>query len=781
MIFTSVPGGDYMRSWHGRLFARSAGVLAIAAFALFVTARLSRLDPIDARMPAAGAVFLDASGDVIHRDIRDGFVVPVAASEIADVAVNATVAAEDQRFHWHPGIDPLAMLRALAPWNTERSGASTITQQLARRLYLQDDRSRWTRKVREIWIALQIEARYSKQQVVTAYLNNVYYGRGAYGIEAAARTYFGTGARDLDLAQAAMLAGLPQAPGANDPLEHPAAAAARQQYVLERMVATGRVDRDVADAAAAETLAYQTSMPAPRAPHFAQYVRDELRRVRPDLADRTGLRVETTLEAALQADAERIVQGHLEILTARHAGDAAVVVINPHSGGVAAMVGSPNYWRPEWGAVNLALRPRQPGSALKPFVYAAALEHGYTAASPVLDVPTSFSTGAGLYAPLDNDQMFRGPVSIRIALASSLNIPAVRMLSEIGPAAFLDMAHRVNLTALQANDNDPGLGLALGTSEVTLLDLAAAYQVFADAGRWHEPHAIVRVLDERGHVLYQRPAALPRQALSPELAFIISDILSDPEARETGFGGRVPEFETSMYSGVKTGSTTGGRDVWAVGFTASRVVGTWVGNADGTSMVGVSSVTGAGPIWRAVMESAMRGAPDARPTPPPGVDAQTVCGGTGLMPGAHCPRPTIEYFVRGTSPTTVEDRYVAATIAGRVAQDVPREARSWASSAGIESAPSARPGSVDILDPPSGIVFYLAPELPQQRLLLRAAVPPDATEVRFYLNSTLVGVTDGEHPEVVIELAVGPQTVEVVVSSPRGTVRGSSVFRVVMP
>lgn len=770
-----------MRLWHALSLPRAVAALVLAAVALGATARFSRLDPIDTRMPAPGTVLLDASGGVIHRDIREGFVVPVAANAIADVAFDATIAAEDQRFYWHPGVDPLAILRAAAPWHRAPSGASTVTQQLARRLYLQDDQSRWRRKVREVWVALQIEARYSKRQILTAYLNNVYYGRGSYGIEAAARTYFGVSARDLDLAQAAMLVALPQAPGANDPVTHPAAAAARQRYVLDRMVATGRIMRGVADSAAAEQLVYQTSMPASRAPHFAQYVRDELRRVRPELADRAGLRVETTLEAPLQADAERIVQGHLDTLAARHTGDAAVVVVNPQSGGLAAMVGSPDYWRPEWGAVNLAQRPRQPGSALKPFIYAAALERGYTAASPVLDVPTSFSTRNGLYAPLDNDLMFRGPVSIRLALASSLNIPAVRMLSEIGTPAFIDVAQRVNLTSLQAADRDPGLGLALGTLEVTLLDLTAAYQVFADAGRWHEPHSVLRVLDEHGHVLYERPPDVPRQAVSPEIAFIISDILSDPEAREAGFGGRVPEFETSMFSGVKTGSTTGGRDVWAVGFTASRVVGTWVGNADGTSMVGVSSVSGAGPIWHAVMESAMRGMPDARPAPPPGVEIHTVCGGTGLLPGTYCPRPTIEYFVRGTSPAAPEERYVAGTISGRVAQDVPREARSWAGGAGVENAQPAGLGFVDILEPANGIVLYLAPELPRQRLLLRAVVPPDASEVRFYLDSMLVGTTDPARPEVVIDLTVGQHTAEVVAWSSRGVVKNSSTFRVVAP
>jgi penicillin-binding protein 1C len=761
-------------------WSRVALALAASGGAILLAVVFAPLDPIDARMPTAGNEIVDASGSVLHRDIRDGLTLPVPADGIPRVVADATVAAEDQRFHWHPGVDPLAILRAAVNWRDAPSGASTIPQQLAHRLYLQDEGSRWVRKVREAWIALQLGARYSKEELLTAYLNNVYYGRGAYGIEAAARTYYGVPARDLDLAQASMLAGLPQAPGANDPIEHPEAARSRQRYVLDRMVSTGRLTSDAADAAARQALNYQEALPEPRAPHFAQYVRDELVRVRPDLADARGLRIETTLEGGVQADAERIVRGHLATMAARQAGDAAVVVIDPHSGGVIAMVGSPDYWRPEWGAVNLALRPRQPGSALKPFVYTAALEQGYTAASPLLDVPTTFTTSAGLYEPLDNDLMFRGPVAMRLALASSLNIPAVRMLAQVGTPAFLDIAQRVNLRSLPASHESAGLGLALGTAEVALLDLTAAYQVFADGGRWREPHAIARVVDARGRVLYERPASAPRQAISPEHAFIISDILSDAEARHVGFGGYVPEFETSMYSGVKTGSTTGGRDVWAVGFSTSRVVGTWVGNADGTSMIGVSSVSGAAPIWQAVMEASMRGLPDARPLPPPGVEAHTVCGGTGLLPGTYCPHPTTEYFVRGTAPETTETRYVGSSVPGVLLQDLPAEARGWAAAVGI-AAPARSAPAVAIVEPPDGVVMYVAPELTRQQILLRAVVPWGASSVEFRLNGRLVGTADARTPEVVIDLTLGQHDLEVVAQSPAGPVTARSTFRVATP
>lgn len=761
---------------------RAAMVVAVAAAATMGALVLAPLDPIDQHMPPVGSVITDASGQVIARDTKHGLVLPLAAEAMPARVIDATIAAEDQRFYWHPGVDPIAIVRAAVTRWSAPSGASTITQQLARRLYLEDDDSRWLRKAREAWIAMQLDARYSKRDLLAAYLNNVYYGRGAYGIEAAARTYFGVAARDLDVAQAAMLAGLPQSPAAYDPVEHLDAARARQVYVLGRMTATSRITREQAEDAAHASLTFQTVLPEPVAPHFAQYVRDELQRVRPDLADRRALRIETTLDGALQADAERIVRSHLDTLAARHAEDAAVVSIDPRTGGVVAMVGSPDYWRPDWGAVNLALRPRQPGSALKPFVYTAALERGYTAASPLLDVPTTFMTSAGLYQPLDNDLMFRGPVSMRLALASSLNIPAVRMLSDVGTPALVDMARRVHLPSLPAHEESAGLGLALGTAEVSLLDLTAAYQVYADGGRWREPYAIERISDERGRVIYQRPASAPQQAIAPEHAFIISDILSDPAARHAGFGGEVPEFETSRYSGVKTGSTTGGRDVWAVGFSTSRVVGTWVGNADGTSMIGVSSVAGAGPIWRAVMEAAVRGLPADRPTPPANVEARQVCQGTGLLPGAACPQPATEYFVRGTAPSMTETRFAVSSTPGALYQDLPSEARGWAASLGIAPPPSsAMAPSATVVEPPDGAVLYLAPELTRQQVLLRATVPADASTVLFRIDGQVVATVSARTPEVVTNLVLGHHRVEIEAMTPGGPVAARSTFRVVPP
>jgi membrane peptidoglycan carboxypeptidase len=373
----------------------------VPAALLGVYARCAPFEAPETMMTIPGNVVLDANGGVLRRDGKDGFRIPVTLAQIAPAVLDATIAAEDQRFEEHPGVDPVAAVRAAVSFQNNPSGASTITQQLARRLYLRDDSEpRLLRKLRESAIALQIEAHQSKDEILQAYLNEVYYGRGAYGIEAAARVYFGVSARNLDVAQAAMLAGIPQLPGAYDPLDQPDAARARQQYVLSRMAATGKIDGATERAARAEELSILPSMEAAIAPHFVTYALDELYALRPDLKGERGLVIETTLDAGLQQAAERTVQLRLDDVKEKGAGNAAVVAIEPATGRVLAMIGSADFFdESKAGQVNMAIQPRQPGSALKPFLYAAALEHGFTAASELLDVPTSFVTPTGLYTP----------------------------------------------------------------------------------------------------------------------------------------------------------------------------------------------------------------------------------------------------------------------------------------------------------------------------------------------------------------------------------------------
>src|SRR2546426_543819 len=435
-----------------------------------MSARFAPLDVPAARGTVPGTVVLDAHGNVLERDGRSGMRIPIRLGSVAPRMLQATISAEDRRFQQHPGVDPLAIARAAITFGSHPSGASTITQQLARRLYLADDASALAvRKAHEALVALQLEATRSKREILELYLNDVYYGRGAHGVEAASRIYFGIGAGNLDLAHAADLA-----------------------------------------------------------------------RVRPDLAGRDGLVVETTLDAGLQHEAERLIRIRLDEFSRRNVTDAALVAIEPGSGRILAFVGSATDGDPlHGGEIDMALTPRQPGSALKPFLYAAAFERGFTPATALLDVATSFPTEDGPYAPLDFDRSFHGVVPLRVALASSLNIPAVRTLDALGLDAMLEMTHRFGLGTLSEVESY-GLGLTLGGGEVRLLDLANAYAALGAGGRLAQPFAVARVRDAAGRGLYERPAAPPVRGLSPADPYLLAHLLSDPHPRIPGFRGGTP-------------------------------------------------------------------------------------------------------------------------------------------------------------------------------------------------------------------------------------------------
>jgi penicillin-binding protein 1C len=678
-------------------YRRAAVVLAALAVAVPVLyLRSAPLDPPEDRVAVPGTVVLDSHGVVLARDVAEGTRIPVALEDVAPTVLWATVSAEDRRFWHHPGIDAVAVARALIKAGSEPSGASTITQQLARRLYLGADADPLLlRKAREAILALQLEAHRSKAEILALYLNDVYYGRGAYGIEAAARAYFGTSARDLDLAHAAYLAGLPQRPSAYDPESGCASrqrlvrcpetderpARARQAYVLGRMVEDGWISREKADEARRRPIRLLPAVAPRLAPHFVAHALAEVARERPDLAGRHGLIVETTLDAGLQAEADRLARLHLARLGDRNVTNAAVLAIEPGSGRILALVGGATDGDARHGGeIDMTTALRQPGSALKPFLYAAAFERAsYTPATPLLDVPTTFRTERGPYSPLNADRTFHGIVPLRAALGSSLNVPAVRTLETIGVEAMLEISHRFGLATLSAPEAY-GLALTLGGGEVRLLDLTSAYAALAAGGELAAPYAVTRVHDSRGHVLYDHTPGTPRRVLSAQHAYLLADILSDPDARILGFGETSP-FELPFPAAAKSGTTTGFRDDWTVGFTPEIAVGVWVGNAEGSPMDGVPGVEGAAPIWRDVMSAAAFGRRMTWPSRPAGIVEATVCAPTGLLPGRDCPSPMRELFIEGTQPTARE-RFYQRQADGRIAIDPPVESRAWAEQAG---------------------------------------------------------------------------------------------------
>ncbi len=749
----------FAKRWlRSALLAGALGVVPVALLAVYV--RVAPLESPFMRTQLPGSVVIDAHGVVLQRETGDGLRIPVALDEIAPVLLQATIAAEDQRFRSHGGIDPFAIGRAIIQLPFQRSGASTLTQQLARRLYIDDSTPLLERKAREALIALQLEARYSKDEILSLYLNEIYYGRGAYGVEAAARLYFGVSAAHLDLAQAAFLAGLPQRPVEMGESVDSPEVTERQRYVLRRLEDTGRISGREANAAASEKLEFVKAPSQAVAPHFVQYVMAELARIGPDLESRRGLVIETTLDSGLQSDAERQVAFQLAALEDKDVGNAAVVVLEPSSGQVLAMVGSAAFQdESASGQINMALVPRQPGSALKPFLYAVALEKGFTAASMLLDVQTNFDADGSLYQPLNYDRRFHGPVSLRVALASSLNVPAVRTLDEIGIDTFLEMAHRFGLETL-TDVEVYGLALTLGGGEVTLLDLTSAYATLANEGLLHSPYAIERILDADGSILYEHTAPQPVRVLSEQHAFVLADILSDSEARELGFG-YAPTLRLAYPAAVKTGTTTESRDNWTLGFTPERAVGVWVGNADNTPMRNISGIQGAGPIWHGVMEAAMTGLTSHWPEPPQGLSRVTVCAPTGLLPGPFCPTPTQEWFVARSEPVDTET-YYARDASGRLVVNPPDEARSWAMAAGLELGQGAGlGGSAFLVQPGPGSVLFLSPELASQSVLLKASPPSGTQRVEFLVDGTLAAVVSPSSASTVWHLVAGPHLLEV--------------------
>ncbi len=759
-----------------RVLIALAAIPPLVVVAVLAWAWLAPLPAPEDGLAVAGWVVLASDGTVLQRDAAAGLRIPVPLDRIAPAMREATIAAEDARFRSHPGIDPLAIARAAVSYRSSPSGASTITQQLARAAYLEQGSPRLVRKARESVLALQLERHRSKDEILALYLNTVYYGRGAYGVEAAARVYFGTSAQNLDVAQAAFLAGLPQLPSAYEPAADMDAAKARQGYVLRRMRETGRLTRAESASALAEPIVLASGVPAPLAPHFVQFAREELARLRPDLAGTDGLVIETTIDAALQSEVERSIDRQLAKLTDKNARNAAVVVLDPHSGALLAMAGSAGFGDASIdGQVNVAVQPRQPGSALKPFLYAAAFERGYTPASSLLDVPSTFTSASGPYSPMNYDRQFHGVVTLRTALASSFNVPAVRTLDAIGMDAFLEVAHRFGLRTL-TDTEVYGPAVVLGGGEVRLLDLTAAYGALANSGSLVAPFAVVRVRDGSGATLYERPAPAPTRVLDEANAWLLADILSDSAARIPGFG-EVTPLDLPFHAAVKTGTTTGFRDNWTLGFTANRVAGVWVGNTDGSPMESVSGVDGAGPIWRDVMAATAERTSPRWIDLPAGLVRVTVCAPTGQLPGENCPSPQAEWFRAGTEPRATE-RYYLRAADGALAIAPPLEAVGWARDAGLRvSAPESAPAGVHIVQPAPGAVLYLAPELTDQAALLRAAAP-DGESIELRVDGALVAHEAGAAIAARWPLAPGTHTVEAAVTANGITSRTTSTFEV---
>lgn len=605
--------------------------IAYAALAGDLEAEVQTLDNIEDRALFETTAIHDRHGTLLREIFTVGKRTYVKLDDVPPTVRQATIAVEDADFYTNPGIDPGGIARAaygVVTGEQGYGGGSTITQQLVRHVAFTDKERlarSYERKAKEIVLALILTRQHSKDEILEWYLNEIYYGNLAYGIEAAAQTIFGKPAIDLDLAESALLAGLPQAPADFDPLnpapEVQTLVKNRQKTVLDLMVAAGFVSRAEADAAAAQELTY-ASPDADElflAPHFVVHVQDELERILgSDRLARGGLQVTTTLDMALQTLAEREVREQVDKLRERqNLNNGALVAMEPRTGQILAMVGSAEYWDDAIdGRVNVALRERQPGSSIKPVTYVTAIERGMSPATVLWDVPMEVWTPAGIYEPQNYDETFHGPVRLRRALANSYNIPALKLLGIIPPVEGADgqarlgveqtieTAHKMGITGLQRDAWDYGLSLTLGGGEVTLLDMTTVYATLANQGERVKPNAVLKVVDSAGTVLYDlaadAEALKPERAVSTGAAHIVTDMLADNEARTPAFGASSP-LNIGVPAAVKTGTTNDYRDNWTLGFTPYLVTGVWAGNSDNSAMRNSSGVTGAAPIWSAFM------------------------------------------------------------------------------------------------------------------------------------------------------------------------------------
>jgi membrane peptidoglycan carboxypeptidase len=500
----------------------------------------------------------DRNGILLREVFNEGRRTQVDLSTLPRHVLQATIAVEDASFYTNPGVDPFALARAVGQAVLEGevvSGASTITQQYVRHFAFSNEERlarSMQRKLKEMVLALVMTQRYSKDEILEGYINEIYYGNLAYGIEAASHTIFDKTAAELTLAEAAMLAGLPQSPYNYDPLDPDQdvqkMVRRRQETVLALMAKSGYITQAEARTAAAEELVYRDiEKDTFLAPHFVVYVMELLEEeLGPERMARGGLDIETTLDFPLQSEAEGIVRERVDAARERHnLSSASVVAMEPRTGQILAMVGSKDYWDDSIdGRVNVSVRQRQPGSSIKPLTYATALEEGIPPWSMVWDVPMERSTPQGLYTPVNYDGVFHGPVRLREALANSYNIPALKVLERVGVRDMIVTANRMGISSLDPDSDRYGLSLTLGGGEVTLLDLTTAFSTFANGGGLIRPNPILRITDSDGGVLYQRAADRdsfePAPAIDPTTAYIITDWLSDNAARAPAFGTSSP-------------------------------------------------------------------------------------------------------------------------------------------------------------------------------------------------------------------------------------------------
>ncbi len=611
---------------------------------------------------------VDRNGLVLYDVYSDQNRIPVNLSAIPEYLREGTISIEDKNFYKNNGFDLTGIIRgALSTlFRGQIASGSTLTQQLVKNVLLTSDQT-IIRKFKEFILTAEVNSRYSKDQILQMYLNEVPYGGTAWGVEAASEMYFGQKAADLNLVQSAFLAGLPQSPSYYSPYNgNTKSYVARTQAVLHRMQQDGYITPSQEKAADAQIpgLTFQPQTASFKAPHFVQYVQKQLEdKYGTSALQGGGLTVTTTLDLLLQNDVQKIVSDEIASVESLHITNGAAVVMNPETGEILAMVGSKNFNAKDYdGQYNVAIAQRQPGSSIKPFTYVTAFKKGYTPATMVMDVPTVFPGGDQKdYKPVNYDGKFRGPVQLRFALANSINIPAVKVLALVGIKDTLQVAYDAGIPQLaptQINLNRLGLSMTLGGGEVTLLDLTDGYSIFMNSGYRVDPVSILKVTDSNGHVLEENKPQKGNSVITPEQSFLIADILSDNQARSMEFGLNSYLNIPGRSVAVKTGTTNDKRDNWTIGGNDQGLVGVWVGNNDNSPMLQVASgITGASPIWNSIIQRTLKNKPNVKFTAPKGIVKEDIDIISGYQSHDGF-KSRSEYFVKGTEPQGIDPVHV---------------------------------------------------------------------------------------------------------------------------
>lgn len=696
------------------------------------------------------------------REIRpDGRGIPVLLDEVSPDVITALIAIEDRNYYKHFGVDPAAILRAMRDNLSAGevvSGASTLTMQFARILRGRPNRT-LRNKIIEALLAIRLEVHLSKDVILSNWLNRAYFGNQTYGIEAASRIYFGKKSLDLTMPEAAYLIGLAQNPVGYDPYRFPEAAEQRFQRVLDALVSTGMLDQNERRRLSTLPLAIEDADQTFTAPHFVTHVSQR----HPDLISTSSV-VKTTLDARLQREIENLAHSHLQRLNSEFVTNAAAIVIDNLTGEILAYMGSADFWNEQYLGQNDGVQMlRQPGSALKPFTYAHALtSKRYTPASILPDIELQIPEAGGAFAPQNYDKTYHGPVPLRQALASSYNIPAIYLAREITAPVLLDNLHHVGFKSLNRSPEHYGVGLTLGNGEVRLIDLAYAYAAFARGGRSLTPRWLKAAVSPANDSTFFARVPDDRKVISPQVAFLVTDILRDPIAREPAFGRHGP-LELPFPTAVKTGTSKDYRDNWAVGFTPRHTVAVWVGNFDGTPMQRVSGVSGAGPLFKSIMLYLGDGAGFERPK---GVERREICPASGHLPTAICPLRKHEWFLKGTTPTDSCSVHIEVEVENhrlahadgipkksekRVFTRYPEQYHAWMRDNNLPFPPETEAISSDaasstetkpvlaITYPVSGMFFQLDPVLRKayQKIGLRGIHGPGLKDIKWLVDGQL--------------------------------------------